>query len=295
MQHSVEQGEALYQEGRIEEARDCFLAVVAENPRDARALNDLGAVCLALGRESEARVWFLKAVEIAPDYIDARFNLAGFLLSREEWGLAGAQLEEILKLEPQNPQAIKELAQVFSRTGRTDDAWRLLEKSRTRNMMKELIDAFWYDIEYWEREEGKTVRERLEGVVASCLAAIDGSRSPHIPFKLLTEDETSREVVWLEGLADAFYYRRRMSVGRDNGRSPQKPIPAGNNPVWLEFREVLQKEMSAEGGCLGDFTHTRKVMKNQGFLQKYDIEETLKYFMEHIGPCDCHVYRWREW
>jgi hypothetical protein len=49
--------------------------------------------------------------------------------------------------------------------------------------------------------------------------------------------------------------------------------------------------MRAEGGCLGDFTQTRKLLKNDGRFSKYDLEATLKYFQANVGPCDCHVHR----
>jgi hypothetical protein len=98
--------------------------------------------------------------------------------------------------------------------------------------------------------------------------------------------------VILENLAESFYYQEAQELDSAAKENEQELIlTIGDTDDWKTFRVALQAEMKAEGGCLGDFTQTKKVLKHHGQFGKYNLEATLKYFQANVGPCDCHVLR----
>jgi len=68
------------------------------------------------------------------------------------------------------------------------------------NLMRELIDALWENIEYWKSQDDFSVDEKLEGVVFATLCSIDGVGTPVKEFKLVYEDEENNEKTEIDGL-----------------------------------------------------------------------------------------------
>ncbi|MFH1077316.1 MAG: tetratricopeptide repeat protein, partial [Pseudomonadota bacterium] len=68
MEDKLKQGEALFAEGKIEEAEKCFSDFLDQNPEDAEALNNLGAIYYTRGNVKEAEGYFFKALEAKEDY-----------------------------------------------------------------------------------------------------------------------------------------------------------------------------------------------------------------------------------
>jgi hypothetical protein len=96
----------------------------------------------------------------------------------------------------------------------------------------------------------------------------------------------------LEKLSEHFYYKEAQELSDEAlSNKPELILTIGDHEDWKIFHGALKEEMRAEGGCLGDFTQTRKVLKRNGQLSKYNLEETLNYFKANVGPCDCHVLR----
>ena len=293
MRASVELGEELFAQGRIEEARECFLSVIQVHPEDPHALNDLGVVCLQSGQTERAEEYFRLAAKARPDYADARINLAGMYVAAQDWENAAAVIEETLEILPDNIQAVNQLALAYARLGREEERKKLLSGSRSLSLMKELIDSVWMAVNYWELAEDLTLRERLEGLAGSLLGVVDGANSSGLHYQLTAEDPAAGRTVSLEWLKDYMYYRQEESPNvalKKSGRRT-RVLSIDQGMDWKMFRFMLQKEMGAEGGCLGDFTQTRKVLKNNMRFDEYDVDATMKYFRENLGPCDCHVAR----
>jgi tetratricopeptide (TPR) repeat protein len=296
MNATVARGEELFAQGKVEEAKDIFAAAAQESPQDPDAWNDLGVVCQALGHTEEAIAHFHRAIEVNGDNMEARINLADMLFQTGHWDGAIDQYEAALRIEPDNTALIREAGKAYSAAGRVHEFQELLGRSKPLGLAKQLIDALWTNINYWELVEGLTLRERLEGAVAGVLSAIDGETKSNLPFKLVASDPESDEITVIEKLRDLFYYKQQAapSVERIRKQTPDGPRIAfewENNQDWDFLRLKLRRELLDEGGCLGDFTQTRKVLTREPRLQKYDLEETLEYFRETFGPCDCHVFR----
>jgi hypothetical protein len=160
--------------------------------------------------------------------------------------------------------------------------------------MKAFVDSLWLGIKYYAMADDLSARGKLEKCVGAILKFLDGHDGRSMRYKLLGRDpETGREVA-LEDFFNAFYYKETPSFGlggdEESGR-PELILTIGDNEDWEFFRDALRAEMKAEGGCLGDFTQSRKILRREARLAKYSLNSTLKYFQDNVGPCDCHVLR----
>ena len=292
MQPDVQHGEELFAQGRVVEAKECFLSILAERPKDPQALNDLGVVSLTQGNEDEAEQYFRQALEADPEFPDAHLNLANLYLGRNAWDLAAGSLEAALRFEPEDMNLINRLVMVYSRLGRNQDAKKLVDTSQSLAMMRSFIDGIWAGVEYWELVEDIEMRDRLEGLAAMIVQMIDGKSGLGVPFRMTAHDPATGRPVTLDRLSDYFYYRRpESSILKRRRQNQGRALKPEEIRDWANFRYLLHREIRDEGGCLGDFTQTRKVLRQYSDFQKYDLEATLQYFMDTFGPCDCHVYR----
>src|ERR1700722_11715200 len=98
-------GTAMYQLGRMDEAREHFSAAVDIEPDNPLAEFNLGCVLEQLGMTAEAIVHLSRAIELAPSLADAHLNLA---LAFEKDGQVHHALRHLslyLRYEPNGPWA----------------------------------------------------------------------------------------------------------------------------------------------------------------------------------------------
>jgi len=86
------------------DARTLFLATIERNPGCWMACNYLGAT-EPQARLADSIAWFEKAVQIKPDYPEARDNLGVALVRAGRLTEARAQFEAEARLEPESPRA----------------------------------------------------------------------------------------------------------------------------------------------------------------------------------------------
>jgi len=100
-------------------AQAAYLAVITENPRHFRALNDLGLLYHRHGHTDEAERCFRAAVEADPQSATGAANLAYMMLVRGDLGGAETEFERALALKPDHVAANRGLADVLQRQGRS--------------------------------------------------------------------------------------------------------------------------------------------------------------------------------
>ena len=88
-----------YREGRIEEARVALLEHLRTSPENVNVLKLLGEIALKQGRMVRAEDLFRRCVELAPDFVAARFRYATVLMTQNKPQEAIDQVDEILKIE----------------------------------------------------------------------------------------------------------------------------------------------------------------------------------------------------
>ena len=287
----VAEGEEFFLAGRLEEAKARFLAATEACPGHALAWNNLAVIAMAEGAEGRAEGFLRQALEIRGDFLEARWNMVEIHCLRGHWPKAARELQKILEFKPADLPTIKRLAQVYMQMGRPDQARELLNGSETMGAMRAFVDSLWLGIKYYALADDLSARGKLEKFTSAFLKFLDGQDGRSLRYKLVGADpETGLETV-LEGFHDAFYYKEIPGLASDSRDESDLVLTIGEHGDWNFFREALRAEMRAEGGCLGDFTQTRKVLRREKQLAQYNLEDTLKYFRDNVGPCDCHVLR----
>jgi tetratricopeptide (TPR) repeat protein len=162
-----EDGVLLYQRGDYAHARECFQAALALRPGDADMVYNLGRCHDMLGQTPQAEQTYAQCLQLAPNHAECRHSLTVLLvcqnrkdeaarmvedwlqheprraaayaeqayLSREGGDLVAAQrrLQQALALDPHDPCALNELAQVYEAQNRPDRALELYERALDAN------------------------------------------------------------------------------------------------------------------------------------------------------------------
>jgi Tfp pilus assembly protein PilF len=113
----------LYQDRNLldESARELQRAIVIE-PRNAAAHNNYGVTLLKLGRPDEAMAEFDVATALSPRSVDPIVNRALAQRDAHQPGVAKETLLRALTIEPRNPAAHYNLAQLYDQTNETAGA-----------------------------------------------------------------------------------------------------------------------------------------------------------------------------
>ncbi|UQZ89281.1 hypothetical protein C4J81_08770 [Deltaproteobacteria bacterium Smac51] len=288
----VAEGERLFSEGLVEEAKAMFKAATEECPGNAQAWNNLAVMAITENDTRQAENYLRRALEVKSDCLEARHNLAEIYSMRGQHSRAAKELSRVLEMQPGDLATIKRLAQIYVSMGEPEKAREILDDSLNMGAMKSFIDSLWLGIKYYALADEYTARDKLEKFTGAILKFLDGQEGRSRRWRLVSTDPDTGEDAVLEGFFDAFYYKETPSLTiTTEGERTELVLTIGDNDDWDFFREVLRNEMRAEGGCLGDFTQTRKVLKRETRLAKYDLNATLQYFQDNVGPCDCHVLR----
>ena len=102
-------GAEALQRGDGEKAASVFRAMLAQNPKDTRAM--LGAALAAHleGQDGDAVAMLKKALQIAPDNLSALYLLGPLAYGQGDLDLAIKSYEKVVKLAPGNPQIYQQL------------------------------------------------------------------------------------------------------------------------------------------------------------------------------------------
>ncbi len=103
---------------KLPEALAAQRQLVAENPTDAGALNDLANLEALSGDSAGAAASYARAVELAPGRADVRFNYGLLLEGRGELGDALEQFRKVVEAEPDNAWAHYEIGAIQEKRGR---------------------------------------------------------------------------------------------------------------------------------------------------------------------------------
>ena len=102
----------------IEDARDLFVAALAEEPEYARAAYHLGQAYQMLGEQRESLNAYRRALRIDPSYVEARVQLGAVLLESGDPDEAIRELTDAARLDPND-----ELSAMLARAYWDKGAW----------------------------------------------------------------------------------------------------------------------------------------------------------------------------
>lgn len=115
-------GEALYREGRLDEARPYYVAALELNPSYADAHNNLALILYKQGQLDAAAEHYREAVRLRPAHAEAHNNFGVTLMKAGQFDAAVAQYREALRLEPDYGEAHSNLGNALLARGRNREA-----------------------------------------------------------------------------------------------------------------------------------------------------------------------------
>ncbi len=145
MENNLEQGEALFAEGKVEEAEEFFLGLLVNEPTNAEILNNLGVICHAGKDIVKAEVYLLKACEAQNNHLDAMMNLAGLYQETKRWEDAAVQLEKCITLNSSDLNFHLMLGRIYLEMNNSEKArvalTRALELDPDQVVVHEILDT----------------------------------------------------------------------------------------------------------------------------------------------------------
>jgi tetratricopeptide (TPR) repeat protein len=114
-------GDALKNQGRLDEALAKYQKALEIRPNSAEAHNNLGEVLARIGRPNEAVAEYRKALEIRPDLAEAHNNLGNALLDRGRLDEAIAEYRKALESQADYAEMHYNLGYALAKSGRLNE------------------------------------------------------------------------------------------------------------------------------------------------------------------------------
>ncbi|HEY9504187.1 MAG TPA: tetratricopeptide repeat protein, partial [Pyrinomonadaceae bacterium] len=118
----------LIRDDRLAEAERQLLGILKSNSNQADALNLLGAVRAKQRRWEEAEKLFSRAIRANGTLISARMNLVQLYLIQHQAEKAISELNQVLRLQPENSEAFDRLSSLLLSEKRFDEFINLIER-----------------------------------------------------------------------------------------------------------------------------------------------------------------------
>jgi protein O-mannosyl-transferase len=115
-------GNALFQEGKVDEAIAQYQKALQINPNYAETCNNLGNALLEQGKVNEAIEYLQKALQINPDNVEACGNLGNALLHQGKVDEAIEHLRKAVQINPHSANAHDILGNALLQKGNVDGA-----------------------------------------------------------------------------------------------------------------------------------------------------------------------------
>lgn len=125
---SFQEGEGYFIDNDLENARRCFERIVAADPANYEALNNLGVICFLEDHHEDAIAYFHRALVIHSGYEDALENLAACLITVGSFADAAITLENILMISGYRPETMVSIIECHLQAGSFSSARKYLKR-----------------------------------------------------------------------------------------------------------------------------------------------------------------------
>ena len=122
LQKKFERAQLLHRQGRLDQARDQYLAVLRAQPKHADALHFLGVLTFRQGDEERAIELIARSIEISPSNDNAFKNLGNIHLEQDRFDLAEQCYRQAAALNPRDSTNFSNLCVALRYQGRTREA-----------------------------------------------------------------------------------------------------------------------------------------------------------------------------
>ena len=296
LQGLCDQGRALHQAGRLEDAWRCYDQVLAADPDHCDALHLSGVLCIQIGRPEQAVDVIERAIAVQPDVAIAYGNLGHALNTLGRFEEAVRRSDQAVALQPDYAEAHGNRGQALYRLGRVAEALEsyqrvvalrgdarsffnqgvmLHELGRAEEAVASFDQAMARKPDYAEAHHSRGVALRELGEPAASLAALD-------------------QAIALRPDRAETHYDRGLAL-RDLGRSPEA---LDSYDRALTLRPAYPEAFSNRGNTLTDLKRYEEALDSyaQALALKPDYAEALSNQMlalralrqpeEALASCD---------
>ncbi|MBN2804176.1 MAG: sulfatase-like hydrolase/transferase [Deltaproteobacteria bacterium] len=114
------------------EAKELFKKIIKENPKNAKAINNLGYILIKGENKIEEGIALItKALDTNPNNTALILSLASAYMTNNDFLKAQPLLEKAQKIMPQNPQVINDLLKIYKKTGNKQKFSQLQQNYKT--------------------------------------------------------------------------------------------------------------------------------------------------------------------
>lgn len=167
-------GNALSDQGKLEEALACYRQVLALDPNFAEAYRNLGVVFKNQGLLDEALEHYQRAIDLQPDLVDAHISLGVVFLEQGLLTKAIESCEQALVLNPDAVEPLNNLANALKEGGRIGEAIEhyraILKNHPVAQIHSNLLTTLNYAVDYeasWIFSEHQQFNEQYALPVAA--------------------------------------------------------------------------------------------------------------------------------
>jgi len=235
------------------EALHALRSLVAQNPTDVSALNDLGNLLALVGNLEEATQTYQRALEIEPGNTAPRYNLALVLAERGERKQALDELRTVVEIDPRHAWAHYQLGTLYGEQNRRSKAIQAYEL------------AFSLDPSLTEpRVNPHIVENRLvtESLLRAYVARSPSTQAPRLYLdpgavaNLLLLRTPVQPEVEIEPSAKVEPHRAAFQPtdsrdDSDNGGTAERDIQGGESPSTRRFGSALGTQAAVPEGTPG--------------------------------------------
>jgi tetratricopeptide (TPR) repeat protein len=123
-------GGVSYKQGNFTEARNYFARGYELAPENEAVLQNLGAVSLALRKYDEGLQYYMAAIKVNPNNEISYSNLAAVYLSSGQFDLAITNAQKALEIYPQFSDACFNLARAYGAKGMKREAFAVYQRAK---------------------------------------------------------------------------------------------------------------------------------------------------------------------
>ena len=122
-------GQWLHEQGRLDDAQQCYIHILQQHPRHRIALHLFGISLYQQTRYAESEYVLQQALELAPDDCDLLSDRGLVLLAKEDYLAALDCFEQAIAIDPAMSAAWNNLGVAFQHLQRLDEAERCWRKT----------------------------------------------------------------------------------------------------------------------------------------------------------------------
>ena len=124
-------GNALYKQGRYEEALDAARVAVEQRPDHINTHTNLGVVLNELGRFEEAETHLRRAIALNPNHTEVLYSMATLRFKQQRYGEMLELLQRLIDIDPSHAKAHVSMGAALFYLGRSDEALQSFDQALT--------------------------------------------------------------------------------------------------------------------------------------------------------------------